>query len=373
MRLLVLTEDFYPSVSGGAHNKWRFCQIAAARGHDVIVYTYREGSMRKREDVDGVEIHRPFKAKPDSLPAHATLAFPFRLVMSAVLCLYLLFHLQKSDIDGVYSGSNTLHWVGTVIGRWQGVPGVSFIGYTPSLDVDDSGMIKRLLETLTFRYALCPIVFCRNAEICDRVRELSDRRASVIHGVLNTRKIRAAYDDSIDRSVRDKYADPDEILLVFVGRLSEIKNVPAAVETVGKLPESYRLVIVGDGPERDEIERMASREEVDSRVNFFGELEHKEALSIIAVADGLLLPSRVESYPTVAFEGLALGCEVFATPVGILREISHPRLHLGPVDQFTETVRTTDFSHPTYLDEEALQTYSIERYTDTILQVFDNT
>jgi len=370
MKLLVLTEDFYPEVSGGAHLKWRFCQIAAERGHEVVVYTHRSGEAPKREIVEGIRIRRPFKLKPDSLPAQAALAFPFRLLFSVALCFYLMVSLKNSQMDGIYTGSNTLHWVGKVLARWTGATGVSFVGYTPSLDTDGS-VIKRALEWISFRYALCSTIYCQNSEIKNRIRNISGRNPKIAHGILNSENVRDAHKQAVDGSTRERYASAEQTLLVFVGRLTEIKNVPAAIDTLATLPCSYRLVIVGDGPERDDIEYVVSRRGLEARVQFVGEVEHARALSITAIADGLVLPSRTESYPTAAFEGLALNCEVFATPVGILLEIDHPRLHLQPANRFGDAIRSTEFSGTRGFDEEALQAYSVKRYTDTILTAFE--
>lgn len=370
MKLLVLTEDFYPAVSGGAHLKWRFCELAAERGHDIVVYTHRSEGMSKQETVHDVEIRRPFKVKPDSVPAHAALAFPLRLLFSAALFVYLLVSLRNSGVDGVYTGSNTLHWVGKVIARWKGVSGVSFVGYTPSLNADGGG-IKRVLEWLTFRYALCSTVYCQNSAVKNRISDVAGRDARIIHGILHSEHVRNAHDRA-DDSLREQFATPEEVLLVFVGRLTEIKNVPAAIDAMALLPATYRLVIVGNGPERGDIEQAISRKGVEDRVQLVGEREHVEALSIVAIADGLLLPSRTESYPTVAFEGLALGCEVFTTPVGILREIDHPQLNVNEVGEFADALGATTFKRTRTIDEEAMELYSIERYAETILDVFDD-
>jgi len=367
MRLLVLTEDFYPSISGGALVKWRFCQLAAERGHDVTVFTPRVADTPERTERDGVCIVRPCRAKPDSLPPQAALGFPFRLAFSVVLCLYLLVYTSRTDYDAVYTGSNTLHWVGAAICRLRGLQGVSFVGYTPGMDPMGGGRLKQFLERLTFRYAMSPVVFCRTPAVRETISAAADRRVEVIHGIVNSEEVRTAAATTDREATRGAYAGDNEVLLAFIGRLSELKNVAAAVDAVADLPAAYRLVIVGDGPQRSAVEARIRARGVEGRVEFVGKLPHEDALAVLAAADALILPSRVEAYPTVVFEGLALGCEVFARPVGILPEIDHPRLHLQPVAEFARAIEATSFDGKGGVDEEMLKSYSLERYTDTVL------
>ncbi|AJF24765.1 hypothetical protein SG26_03075 [Haloarcula sp. CBA1115] len=106
---------------------------------------------------------------------------------------------------------------------------------------------------------------------------------------------------------------------------------------------------------------------MQEQVMMCGQLSHEETLSVIAASDGLLLPSDAESYGAVIFEGLALGCTVFATPVGILPEIDHPRLHLNSVEKLSDTIQEAQLKQTREIDEETLELYSMERFADQIL------
>jgi len=367
VRLVVLTEDFYPSVSGGAHEQWRFCQIAAREGHDVTVFTPRKGDLARRETVDGVDVRRPFRSAPASLPAYGVAALVVRLLFSVALFWYVLWTVRSDDADAFYSGSNTLHWVGTALGRLTGRPAVSYVGFTPSLYPDEQPAAKLWLERQNFAHCLGDRVFCRVPAVRELVAARSERPVEIVHGILNADRVRAV-DDRTDReSLREEYAGPGERLLVYLGRLSEEKNPTGAVATVAALPHDYRLVLVGDGPDRDAVTAAVDAHGVGERVTRTGELDHGDALAVVAAADALVLPSHVEAYPTVAFEGLALGCRVFATPVGILPEIDHPRLHCSPVEAFPAAIREVSFEGIDRLDEDVLERYSMERFARGLL------
>jgi len=367
MRLLMLTEDFYPSVSGGAHARWRFAQIATRRGHEISVVTPRQPDTPASETVDDIKITRPFPAHPPSLPPASPTATATRIAHTAAVFIWLQWWSRNRTFDAVYSASNTLHWVASAFGHQYDIPSLSFVGYTPSMRPEAQSDIKLGLERLNFSYGMADTVFCRLPEIQEQIKNHSDADVQLIHGVLNEGRIRSACTHAKEAGVRSDYANPTEHLLVFAGRLSEEKNVPKTIEILSELPPSYRLVIVGDGPERKTVERIIKNHRLQERVTLCGQRSHKETLSIIAAADGLLLPSHTEAYPTVAFEGLTLGCTVFATPVGILPTVAHSRLRLAPADELSADIQSASFEQTQELDEETLEQYSMERFADQIL------
>lgn len=371
MNLLILTEDFYPSISGGALARWRFAQIAAQRDHNVSVVTPRRPDTASSEFVDGIEITRPFPAHPPSRPPASPVSTATRLLHSAGLFVWLQWWARDRQFDAVYSPSNTLHWVASAFGHQRDIPSASFVGYTPSMRPESQSTLRIKLERLNFAHGLADHVFCRLPSIKNLIEECSDKNAQLIHGVLNGPRIRDAHRRAREEEVRSKYANPDENLLVFAGRLSEEKNVPATIDVLSELPPAYKLVVIGDGPEQDNVKKKLEQQGLRDRVTTLGELSHEETLTIIAAADGLLLPSHTESYGAVVFEGLALGCEVFATPVGILPEVEHSSLWIAPVKRFSDNIRSALFERTDELEEETLAAYSMERFADQILGAID--
>ncbi len=107
----------------------------------------------------------------------------------------------------------------------------------------------------------------------------------------------------------------DAFTLVTVGRLAEVKRVDLQVEAVARL-DGVRLVIVGDGPEREPLERLASQPDVSERVTFTGALPHDQALLAIRAADVLVLSSHTEGLSHVLIEAMQLGTPCVATNVG---------------------------------------------------------
>jgi glycosyltransferase involved in cell wall biosynthesis len=109
--------------------------------------------------------------------------------------------------------------------------------------------------------------------------------------------------------------------VVFVGRLNHQKGVDVLVTAAPSLPDGARVVIIGDGPERDALERLASTV-APGRVHFSGALDRAAARDVMRSAGVVVLPSRgYENQPLVILDALALGVPVVGTDIGGIPEL----------------------------------------------------
>jgi glycosyltransferase involved in cell wall biosynthesis len=95
---------------------------------------------------------------------------------------------------------------------------------------------------------------------------------------------------------------------VSVGRLVPTKRVDRAIAHVARSSELDRLVVVGDGPERERLERLARSMGVSAV--FVGAVGREDALAWIGAADALIHASVAEGLSTVVREAEALGTPV---------------------------------------------------------------
>jgi teichuronic acid biosynthesis glycosyltransferase TuaC len=102
--------------------------------------------------------------------------------------------------------------------------------------------------------------------------------------------------------------------ILSVGHLIERKGLDLVIEALPALP-GVRLLIVGDGPERGRLERLAQRLSVADRVRFTGVVPHERLAELYSAADALVLASNREGWPNVVLEALACATPVVATRV----------------------------------------------------------
>lgn len=105
-------------------------------------------------------------------------------------------------------------------------------------------------------------------------------------------------------------------LVLAVGRLVEQKNHELAIRAITQVPGAT-LAIVGDGPLRSQLERLAA--ELGAPVIFTG--VRGDARALMGAADVVVMPSRWEGLPLSALEALASGTPLVATNVRGLREL----------------------------------------------------
>jgi glycosyltransferase involved in cell wall biosynthesis len=111
-------------------------------------------------------------------------------------------------------------------------------------------------------------------------------------------------------------------ILLFVGRLVEIKQIPVLLQAVRQLSRSnMHLYLVGDGELRGELMATAQQLGVAERCSFVGSRSHEEIPLWLSAADCFVLCSRMEGSPTVLPEAMMCGVPIVATAVGGIPEI----------------------------------------------------
>jgi glycosyltransferase involved in cell wall biosynthesis len=210
------------------------------------------------------------------------------------------------------------------------------------------------------------VVFCRDPRTKEVLQNNTSAEVNILHGVLNESKVREAYEHGNSESK----SNSDKVEIVFVGRLTDLKNPEAAIINLSKLPSRFQLIVVGDGPKMEDLEVEIENLNVEDRVKLKGELSHEDTLKEMSAADGLILTSKAEAYPTVVFEGLSLTQNVFATPVGILPSLDEERLHLGPADELHKLIKDIGSADDCGLHEDILGKYSMDKYAEEILDAF---
>jgi len=105
----------------------------------------------------------------------------------------------------------------------------------------------------------------------------------------------------------------NDVAFLFVGRLALTKGIGTLLKAflnVAKRHPNARLLIVGDGDERDRIEQTAGQ---CSRIMLLGRKDSSALLDAYVVADVLVVPSLFEPWGLVVNEGMAAGLPVIAT------------------------------------------------------------
>jgi glycogen synthase len=110
----------------------------------------------------------------------------------------------------------------------------------------------------------------------------------------------------------------------YVGRLAPQKRVDLLVRAFNRMAGQAELVVVGDGPDRDLIRRLAAQSPAADRITLAGFVEHAAVPAVLASLDVLVLPSAYEEMGSVLTEAMAAGLPVVASDVGGIPEVVRP-------------------------------------------------
>ncbi len=151
----------------------------------------------------------------------------------------------------------------------------------------------------------------------ERTGEAPKERLHVIDNGVDTERFRP--NPNARRAIREALAVPESVsLLGTVGRLNAVKNQALLLRAAAPLlGEACRLVLVGDGPERANLEATAARLGITDRVVFAG--ARADVAEVLAALDVMALSSDTEGLPLVLLEAMACGLPVVSTDVGGIR------------------------------------------------------
>jgi glycosyltransferase involved in cell wall biosynthesis len=108
--------------------------------------------------------------------------------------------------------------------------------------------------------------------------------------------------------------------LAFAGRLTAQKALARTLEAVAAA-EGVRLIIAGEGPERDVLEARSRELGLAERVRFLGARPRREVMELFHAADATILSSSWENFPHTVVEALAVGTPVLAMEAGGVAEV----------------------------------------------------
>jgi alpha-1,6-mannosyltransferase len=245
----------------------------------------------------------------------------------------LLTELRPDRLE--VSDRTTLRWTGQWA-REHGVPAVmvsheSLTGLL-SLPADVSGMSRWRSRVLSDTgIALADALNRRSARNYQRIVCTTRWAAAEFERIAtaNLTRIPLGVDlelfspERYSDTVRDAYAGPGQTLLVHCGRLSVEKKPHRSLAALAGLRAGgvdAVLVVAGDGPLRDRLERAARRGSLP--VTFAGFVPDPENLAaLLASADVVVAPGPVETFGLAALEALACGTPVVVSAASALPEV----------------------------------------------------
>ena len=121
---------------------------------------------------------------------------------------------------------------------------------------------------------------------------------------------------------RSVIANENEKIVTHISNFRKVKRIPDVIKIFYKIQKKIpaKLMMVGDGPEKEKAEILCEELGISNKVIFFG--NSNEIDKILSYSDLFLLPSQSESFGLAALEAMALGVPVISSNSGGLPEVN---------------------------------------------------
>ncbi|MFC0604383.1 N-acetyl-alpha-D-glucosaminyl L-malate synthase BshA [Winogradskyella pulchriflava] len=121
---------------------------------------------------------------------------------------------------------------------------------------------------------------------------------------------------------REMMADDEERIITHISNFRKVKQIPDVIKIFYNIQKKLpaKLMMVGEGPEKEGAERLVEELGISDRVVFFG--NSNEIDRILCFSDLFLLPSQTESFGLAALEAMASSTPVISTNTGGLSEVN---------------------------------------------------
>lgn len=280
MKVLQVTHRYPPQIGGVEQQVKGLSERLVANGHDVTVLTADAGGSGSDEVRSGVEIRRHWSLAPGN---------------AVHLAPGLIRSLRRTTADVVHAHNiHSLPLATAVLGT--GRPVIA----TPYYHGRSARSIGNLFWL--FYRPLARLALRRSNVVTAVSRWEQETLAS--HFGIGSEVVPIGIDTACFQSATP--IERDRPYLLCVARLEAYKGVQHVIKAMTALPER-RLLIAGEGPYREDLERMAREEGVESRVEFLGSVDHDEMPALYAGADVYVSLSQFESYGITVAEALASG------------------------------------------------------------------
>jgi len=272
----------------------QMCRLQREHGHDPCVYAIAKlGPLGEQLQKEGFTVEANLgRHMPDSARS-----------------LFRLFKQSHHDVVHLHNPTPTTY--GALAARMAGVP--SIVSTRHNLAAPPRRLVAEI------KYAVA-------ATCCDWVVGICDATVTNLksmHGIA-ARKIVRVYNGAVPmRRVASQECPPRSgFTLVYVGRLAPVKNhellFDAFSSALSSMP-ALRLWMVGDGSERQKLEKLAGSLGISSQVAFWG--QQLDVAPFFSAADAFIMSSKSEGLPMSLLQAFSLGLPAIVTDVGGMAEV----------------------------------------------------
>ncbi len=302
MKIAYVYDAIYPYVKGGAEKRiWEFSKRLANRGHEIHLFGMKYWNGGDVFVKDGVYLHgicEPLEFYVDGKRSiNEAIYFSYRCLIPLMkkdfdiidCCAFPYFPSISSKIcSSLKRNSLVITWHEVWDDYWY-----EYLG--------KKGVFGKVVERMT-------------AHTSDKIIAVSERTKKNLEMIGVSKEIEIIPNGIDFEKIKRIEASESESDIIFVGRLIKEKNVDfliKAVNLVKKKVPDVRCIIIGDGPEKETLEKLVVDLGLGNNIKFTGFLEnYEDVISHMKSSKVFVLPSTREGFGIAALEANACGLPV---------------------------------------------------------------
>lgn len=306
MRIAIIVSSFLPSAMGGTQiATYNIAKFLSDRGHEVHVITIKDRKEKKFEIMENFYVHR----------IKFTRLFTYTFG-EMLYYLKILFIVKKSNIEVIHVQMIRHGRAGVLIKKLAGIP---FVVSPQGSDIYKSSIyFKKTIAKFVFKNADVVIALTNNMK--KEIQKIYKRKVVIVPNGVDIRQFENLDKGKIRKELK---ISKQKKVILFVGRLHSIKGVKyliQAIKIILNKDKNVKLLIVGDGDERKNLENLCKNLNLENHVTFVGEVSPEKVPKYMVASDIFVLPSLSESFGIVNIQAMYCGLPIVATNVGGIPE-----------------------------------------------------
>lgn len=304
----------YPTFGGSGVVATELGLELARRGHEIHFITY---SQPVRLELLNANVHYHEVNVPEYPLFHYQpyeLALSSKLVDMVKLHRIDLLHVHYA-IPHAYAG-----YMAKQMLKSEGIK-IPMVTTLHGTDITLVGKHPFYKTAVTFSINKSDVVTSVSQNLKEETYSLFDIKNDihVIPNFIELDKIKNISKIATNRSVM---ANENEKIITHISNFRKVKRIPDVIDIFYKIQQKIpsKLMMVGDGPEKETAENLCYKLGISDKVIFFG--NSNEIDKILSFTDLFLLPSETESFGLAALEAMAWGVPVISSNTGGLPEVN---------------------------------------------------
>jgi len=250
-----------------------------------------------------------FVAQPDSeIVKHKdeinAKIIPFKMgqIYNPITIFKLAFLVRKYHIDIISTHSGKDAWLGAIVGKITDVPIIRTRHLLTKINSPKS-------------YNLSTITVAVSKQVEEYLRSVGVKNVTTIYTGIDTN----LYKPNNLKKLRKEYNISDDTIVIgIVAVLRAAKRHKDLIEAISQIDRNIKLIIVGNGPQWDNIQKLIKEKNLEDKVIMTG--ERNDVPEILSDFDIFVLPSKEEALGTSILEASSAGVPVIGSRVGGIPE-----------------------------------------------------